>query len=144
MSILLSVVNDNDNVLNKVKNDSISINVRIPLSIDLQNPVIELAGVGTDYSIYNYMDIPTLGRSYFVEFEQITPSRVRLYGRIDLLESYKDDILISNALIKRPIKTGDYQNVNIDSNVNSTITKYNSNAGLVYGESTIIFNVSEV
>ena len=143
MSIILSMVNDNDNVINKIKTNQLTVNAKIPVNIDNQNPVIILSG-DVDYSSYNYMDIPALGRSYFVECERVNSSMVKLYCRIDLLGTYKDDILASNARIKRGIKTGDYFDGSIDTSTLTTVNKYVSDKGFIEGESSIIFTTLEV
>lgn len=139
MSIILSVTTDDDNVVNKTLTSSLTVAVNIPYNIDNQRPVIVLASSGVvDYSDYNYMTIPSLKRSYFVEFEQATPQLVKLHCRVDLLGSYQDDILASKALIQRAVKVGDYYDGNIDSNVNQTSTRFASDKGLIAGDHTNI------
>lgn len=57
--------------------------------------------------------------------------------RCDVIETYKADILASNARFMRKIKTGDYINSNIDYSLYKNITKTESNKGFE-GDSTMI------
>lgn len=141
MSMFLSIVTDDDNVLNKSKTGTVERGIKIPADIDVNNPVLIVSNLtGFDYSLYNYVEIPALKRSYFMTVERVTPTMTRLLCRVDLLGTYQDDILKSRALLMRGVKTGDYFDGSIDANVKQTVTLYHSDGGLIEGEHTNILS----
>ena len=141
MSMVLSIVTDDDNVLNKTKTGSITRPIKLPIDIDVNYPVLLVSpSIEFDYSLYNYVEIPELKRSYFMTVERATPKLLRLLCRVDLLDSYKDDILQSKALLMRGVKTGDYFDGSIDASVKQSVTLYHSDGGLIADEHTNILS----
>ena len=68
--------------------------------VDMLNPVIELAGI--EVNSYNYCYVQELNRYYYIENINISPNGVyRLSMRIDVLMTYRDDIMASHGLITK-------------------------------------------
>lgn len=68
--------------------------------VDMLNPVIELAGI--EVNSYNYCYVQELNRYYYIENITISPNGVyRLSMRIDVLMTYRDDIMASHGLITK-------------------------------------------
>lgn len=68
--------------------------------VDMLNPVIELAGI--EVNSYNYCYVQELNRYYYIENINISPNGVyRLSMRIDVLMTYRDDIMTSHGLITK-------------------------------------------
>ena len=69
-------------------------------AVDMLNPVIELAGI--EVNSYNYCYVQELNRYYYIENINISPNGVyRLSMRIDVLMTYRDDIMASHGLITK-------------------------------------------
>lgn len=66
------------------------------------NPVI-IVDVGLIGIVkYNYMDIPTFGRKYFIkDIRSVTANLVEISGHVDVLESFSTEILAQTAIIER-------------------------------------------
>ena len=68
--------------------------------VDMLNPVIELAGI--EVNSHNYCYVQELNRYYYIENINISPNGVyRLSMRIDVLMTYRDDIMASHGLITK-------------------------------------------
>lgn len=79
--------------------------------VDMLSPVIDLAGV--DVNSYNYCYVEELQRYYYIENMILSPNGItRLTMRVDVLMSYREDILESQGMITKNRDfnpyTGDY------------------------------------
>ena len=126
---------DNKNVINKTLSDGTEFNLAIRSDTDLENPVLKMA---TDVTAFNYCYISYFNRFYFVE-------RVTRNGKLfhvelssDVLETYKSEILASNAQFKRNLKTGDFANVMLETSNLTTLDKFQSNKTLTDEKSIIL------
>lgn len=140
MKLFLYRCTDGENVINKVLTNELEIEIRLKNDVDVINPSIVLSKIaGVDFSIYNYAFMPELNRYYSLNgVEYINNKMIRLDFKCDVLESYKNDILASNARLQRNIKTGDFIDVAIDSSIIQSVSVYQSDKGLVDGEHTNI------
>lgn len=136
IDLILYAINNGDNVINKDLENGVTIQINLKQGFDIINPVIVLNG---DYRGFNYAHIPELSRFYFIaEVEQLNFQLVKLSLECDVLETYKADILNSNARYMRNIKNGDFDNISIDHS-NKTISNiHNSNGEPLEGETMII------
>lgn len=143
MKLYLYSVNDGDNVINKSLGKSIEINIMLKSDTDIINPVILLETIsGLDFTEFNYCHIPELGRYYFISSIQNVNNRLwRLSCECDVLMTYKQDIINSNARLWRGIKTGDYANIVVDTSVIKTVSKHESDVSIDESERTIILTV---
>lgn len=105
-----------NNVIGKVKTDLLVKNIKFKGSANIKNPTIKLK---TDTTLleYNYCYIPDFKRYYFINDVTIeTDNIMTIELRVDVLESFKNDILNSNASIKKYsvdsnyLNSTDYQN----------------------------------
>ena len=136
IDLILYSINDGDNVINKKLINGVTISINLKQGFDVINPDIVLNG---DYRGFNYAHIPSLNRFYFINsVEQLNLRLVKLNMTCDVLETYKADILNSNARLKRNIKTGDYENISIDHSNKTTSVKHVSNGEPLEGETMII------
>ena len=132
MKLFLYNVIDGDNVINKTLPVPVEIEIRLSNDVDVINPTIRLRNVkGVNYDNFNYAFIDILGRYYFIDkLGRVSASDNILYLSCDVLETYKTEILNSNARFTRNIKSGDYFNGNIDMSVKTNILKYDSDVAL--------------
>lgn len=143
MKMYLYSVNDSDNVVNKKLANPIEINIVLKSDTDVINPVILLETIsGVDFVNFNYCYIPELKRYYFISSIKNINNRLwRLNCDCDVLMTYKQDILNSNARLWRGIKTGDYANIVVDTSVIKTVSKHEGNVSIDETKRTIILTV---
>lgn len=129
-----------DNVINKELVNGYSMNIMLKAETDIVHPIITLQTIdNVNFNDYNYCHIPELKRYYFIHNAyQINNKIWRLQCGCDVLESYKADILASNARVRRNIRNGDYFNASLDASVVSSVSLHNSNKGLIGGDNSII------
>lgn len=121
MLITFYSTNDGENVINKTLVKGVTITIHLKRETDILNPVLTLTN-GVDYNQYNYCYIDFLNRYYFIRtVRQLNSVLFHMELSCDVLETYKDKILGSNARFKRKIKEGDYYKANLDeSNLQSS------------------------
>lgn len=112
------------NVVNKVLTEVVAFEeVIFKESTSLLNPTIIINGVSNassytieDIGSSNYFSIPKVNRYYFItDITMMSGGRVAITGKVDVLMSYKTDILGSTQLIVRQEKkTNNYL---IDSDI---------------------------
>lgn len=143
MKLFLYSVNDGDNVINKSLGNPIEIDIVFKSDADIINPVILLETIsGVNFTEFNYCHIPELERYYFISSIQNVNNRLwNLYCECDVLMTYKQDIINSNARLWRGIKTGDYANIVVDTSVIKTVSKHESDVSIDESERTIILTV---
>lgn len=139
MLLTLYSTKSDSNVINKELENALNIQIIARSDFDIINPQIRLSKIyGVNFQDFNYCHIPDLNRYYFIN--QVSAINADIFSfecECDVLESYKADILASNARFMRQIKTGDYYDGSIDSSVVKTVSKFDSNKGFD-GESSMI------
>ena len=136
MLIILYNINESENVINKKLDNGKNVDVKLKTKIDIISPVLIMT---KENSEYNYVHIPELERYYFIDRkEPMNFKLVKLYLTCDVLESYKNDILTSNARFRRNIKNGDYQNISLDYSNETVSTIFNSVGNKMDGETMVI------
>lgn len=130
------------NVINKELAVKKEIDIRLRGQPDLINPSILLRGAeyegGYNYAMFN-------DRFYFVEsVELVSGDLFRLTLRLDVLETFKDDIINSNMRYRRNLKTGDYVASGFDEANTTTVKKINSDKELPEGSTMIMTSVGGV
>lgn len=71
----------------------------------LIDPVILCQLNPSNFSGYNYMEIPPFGRSYFItNIIQKTVDLCEVHAHVDVLSSFKDGIRSNSAIIRRQAK----------------------------------------
>lgn len=136
MEIILYNIDESENVINKSLVNGKNVDIKLKTKIDIISPEIIVL---KENSEYNYIHIPELGRYYFINRkEPLNFKLVRLYLTCDVLETYKNDILKSNARFRRNIKNGDYQNISLDYSNETVSTIFNSDGDEMSGETMVI------
>ena len=135
---------DADNVINKTLLNKLTIQgFFLTSSLNIVNPVIPLQVInGSNIYEYNYIELPEFNRFYFVDsIESVNAKIFNLICSCDVLMTYKEAILNSNARVMRSLKTGDYYNGESLVNVKPTITTHLSNIVLDDTPSLILTTV---
>ena len=98
MKITLYKTTDQNNTINKNLTDPLEININLKRSEDQERPRLLLKNDNDKYNGYNYAYIDFFKRYYFVESTSNNNDRIiELQLETDVLETYKDDILETNA-----------------------------------------------
>lgn len=132
MQVTFYKTSDYINVINKRLNEPLIIDMFVKNEFDLNNPILMLK---YDITPYNYCKF--LGRCYFVDKVDRKGKVNFIHLSIDVLETYKDDILNSNARFNRKIKHGDFIGTNLESSVLKSFKKVESDFTMT-NEHTII------
>ena len=136
IELKLYSINDGDNVINKTLTNPTIVNIHLKQGFDIIKPEIVLNG---DFRGFNYAHIPNLNRYYFIDsVEQLNLKLVKLVMTCDVIETYKADIMQSNARYNRAIKNGDYIETTLDRSVIKTIAKHESDTTVFSNDRTII------
>jgi len=145
MKVKLYLNKSSNNTLKKNVELIETINVNFKSDLDISNPEIKLLLDGLDFKVINYVEIVDLNRFYFISrFTKINNRMGIIYLECDLLTSFKDDVLKSNALYMRSIKNGDFVNIQETSKYTSTVKKVESNYEYSEGSTMILTSVRGV
>lgn len=107
MIVELYNTKDSNNVINKTKTDLTSYDIKFKDVADIQNPTIILRSETPIKNNYAY--IPDFDRYYFIDSISIQPNKIyHLNLTVDVLESFKDDILNSMGTIIRKENSNKY------------------------------------
>lgn len=133
-----------DNAINKSLSGETTINIFLKRDVDISSPEIILKTVsGVDFGAFNYAEIPALGRFYFIRsIDNLNNDVFRLNLECDVIETYKSEILNSNCLYRRAIKSGDMGEYNVAKSANTISTKLPSSEVLLI-ENQLIISVLE-
>lgn len=90
------------NIINKTITDVVTKTCTIKGNISHETPVLLLQYDSTNIGSINYMKIPELGRCYFInELIDLTGGRYEIHGKVDVLESFKSQILGLSCIIDK-------------------------------------------
>lgn len=132
MELRLYKTSDDDNVIGKELEFVKSMNINLKDSTDISNPNLRLKLNIDDIGKFNYAEIDTFNRKYFMrDIQNINNDIWLLRFECDVLETFKDEILNSYGDITKSISSGDYQDVPIRNNVTKEFMKYDSDVELV-------------
>lgn len=139
MECKLCVVDDSTNTINKEINIVKSIELKLRGSLDIVTP--ELILIGSEFeSDYNYVIIN--GRNYFVnEIVSLGNNRYKYFLEMDVVETYKDNILNSDSRFRRNLKTGDYVSNGFDESTIKKISLHESDKSLISGSTMILTTI---
>lgn len=145
MQFILYKLKSADNVINKTIVEPLTMEINLRRGVDIVAPVLRIEyATGDSPNKYNYCHIPDLGRFYFIrDIQSITANIWELHLECDVLESYKAEILASNARYNRNLRTGDYQTVSLGENVKADVALFESSQGLPAGSTMILTTLGE-
>lgn len=143
MKLYLYHIQDSNNVINKTLENAFELDIILKRDVNIINPELILSTLDDiDYSDFNYAHIPELKRYYFIDqVININSKLWQLNLECDVLESYKNDILSSNAVFNRGIKTGDYIESKVDLSSYTQVEKHISLNPIEYDENLIMITV---
>ena len=107
LKVTLYHITDAKNVINKTLGEGADFNIKLKGITTIDDCVIEIytnnsIEIHTNDSIvnYNYCYIPLFSRYYFINDIEIFPNNIyRIHLHIDVLETYKSDILNAKGVI---------------------------------------------
>lgn len=143
MVINLCTTNDSLNVINKTVTTLQQVLITLPKEVDLYNLELRLIiPNSTNVSSINYVSIPELNRFYIVNKSYNVGGDVwRFELTCDVLETYKSEIMTSNARVTRGLKNGDYASDTILAEDRKIITRVYSTRELEPSNNLIITTV---
>ena len=143
MEIVLYSTTDGENIINKDLDEKYRFNIKMKKDIDLITPTIILNDKGTmNFNSCNYCYIEEFNRYYFIRTIENLANRVWvLQLECDVLESFKNDILNSDAEINRRIKEGDYFSTNMKVETIREIDIYKSDVTLINEKNIILSTI---
>jgi len=140
MELDLFTTTDSKNTIGKTLADKHVININLKSDTDLKQPTLILSKSNVTKN-FNYAKFPTLGLSYFIIDKSIMNNdHVRLELKADLLETYKQDILNSTAIITAK-SSPSYLNVSLPVDSRTEIDKYASDVTLPDNTSFVMVTV---
>lgn len=99
MNLKLMMTNDSADTLNKSKLTVSIESINLTPNQSVLAPIISLQ-TDTDLSNINYAEIPELNRFYFIINKEVIGYKVyRLFLKVDVIESYKKEILESHSIL---------------------------------------------
>lgn len=143
MNLNLFKTNDSDNVINKTLTNKLNITINIKRDVDIISPRLIIRDTqAININAFNYCQIEELNRFYFIRsINNMGGNLWEVICECDVLETYKADIMASNARYYRNLKTGDYVQGNIDFSTLKTITKHVSSKGFEDGTAIIMTTI---
>ena len=134
---------DNENIINKNLSLIHTMNIKLKDTVSITNPTLILSEVnGLDYFQCNYCFLSEFNRYYFIrDIELLNNKNYRMQLEVDVLESFKEDILNSYAEISRTIKQGDYMNINDVVDLRKEIDIYENEISLTNEKNIILSTI---
>ena len=141
MEIKLYITEDADTVMNKDLTLIATFDIQMRDTQNVSAPILILGEIaGVDLKTVNYAYIDEFKRYYFIR--TITVGQNNIYTlamECDVIETYKEDILNSSALISRRVAAGDYGDMAVSSEVRKEVEVFKSSRGF-NGDKTIILS----
>lgn len=145
MELKLYNTPDDANVLNKTLNLISTHDITLKDDSSISAPVIRLKDARTDLDVIaNYAHIEAFGRYYYVtNMVSLNKDIWQLALSVDVLESFKADILDSQAEITRHMKKGDYLDVTPFREVRKEVDVFGSNRRFLEQESILFSTIGQ-
>lgn len=128
-----------NNSINKLLEAGLEVEVKLKDNTSISTPSILLYLENTQINNYNFCYIPTFKRYYFID--NISIQRQNLFVldlKVDVLESYKEDILKSKAYITQSTSINPYFNEDYDVLIKKECDVYKSSKSNALTNNTII------
>ena len=143
MEIKLYITEDSDTVMNKDLTLIATFDIQMRDTQNVSAPILILGEIeGVDLKTVNYAYIDEFKRYYFIR--TITVGQNNIYTlsmECDVIETYKEDILNSSALISRRVAAGDYGDMAVSSEVRKEVEVFKSNRGFNEDKTIILSTV---
>lgn len=120
MKAYLYVTNSEKEEINKVLNSKTEIDIALKRDTTIIDPTLILSGTLDNISGYNYFYIPEFKRYYFLTDLKVVRNQLyELKGHVDVLMSFKTQILNNPAIIERSTSTYDLYLQDSEFNIES-------------------------
>lgn len=142
MKMQLFINQSDDNTINKKLLLVDVIDVMLKRDVDIIRPdiVLQVDKIPRINEV-NYCYFDDLERYYFVKnVSSLNSKIVKVSCEVDVLESFKNDILNSGCTFKKRVEVGDFGDISIDSTGRNSVVHYVSDSGLK-ANNTIILSV---
>lgn len=107
MEIRLYYTRNANNTINKVLENEVVFHIQFKDVADIINPTVKIKHL--DKLKVNYAYIPDFNKYYFINNIDIYPKNIHTLDlEVDVLETYKEDILSSNATVTRSNYSNEY------------------------------------
>lgn len=132
------------NTINKDTESIVEKNITLKNDCDLVNPYVVLKLDDVLFSS-NYAYIPNFKRYYFITgIEILSKTLIGISFHVDVLESFKTDILAGTVHITESSNTDNYYPKELDSLTSVTSHKFTSNKELVLNPSKVLATLGGV
>ena len=143
MEIKLYITEDADTVMNKDLTLIATFDIQMRDTQNVSAPILILGEIaGVDLKTVNYAYIDEFKRYYFIR--TITVGQNNIYTltmECDVIETYREDILNSSALISRRVAAGDYGDMAVSSEVRKEVEVFKSTRGFNEDKTIILSTV---
>ena len=143
MEIKLYITEDSDTVMNKDLTLITTFDIQMRDAQNVSAPILILGEIaGVDLKTVNYAYIDEFKRYYFIR--TITVGQNNIYTlamECDVIETYREDILNSSALISRRVAAGDYGDMAVSSEVRKEVEVFKSTRGFNEDKTIILSTV---
>lgn len=141
MKIQLFETGSPRNSINKKLENMIEFDAQIKGDFNILNPVFRIITT-ENLTGKNYCYVPELKRYYFVDSIVIFPINIYVISfKVDVLETWKNDILKSKCSIMQQKQFNKYYNGNFPTQVNKEIDTYKSETEIEYEKEIILCTI---
>ena len=140
----LYITKDAANVINKTLQSVAVVPVTLKGKLDILNPTISLHitdDLATKMLSCNYCYIDEFKRYFFINDIKVLGKVVELSLEVDVLETYRSEILTSECAYNSRISVGDYNAVIGDAESREVVTATQSNVTLDDGNTVLLATV---
>lgn len=140
----LYITKDAANVINKTLQSVAVVPVTLKGKLDILNPTISLHitdDLATKMLSCNYCYIDEFKRYFFINDIKVLGKVVELSLEVDVLETYRSEILTSECVYNSRISVGDYNAVIGDAESREVVTATQSNVTLDDGNTVLLATV---
>lgn len=143
MELKLYYTNDTDNTINKTKTLKHTIDINLKDDTNIITPILLLNDKGVmNFQECNYCYVEVLNRYYFIRvLENVNRHVWRLQLEVDVLETYKTEILNAQVEIRSKITDGEFYLDSSKTEVIRDIDVYKSNVTLESNKEIILSTI---
>lgn len=117
---------DSNNTINKTLANETEFNIKLKSNTSITQPVVVLHS--NNIILFNYAYIPEFNRYYFVDKIELFPNGIyNITLKVDVLESFKNDIKNSYGMISKQTNINNYYNNGYESEIRKEVDLYRSN-----------------
>lgn len=117
---------DSNNTINKTLTNETEFNIKLKGNTSITQPVVVLHS--NNIILFNYAYIPEFNRYYFVDKIELFPNGIyNITLKVDVLESFKNDIKNSYGMISKQTNINNYYNDGYESEIKKEVDLYRSN-----------------